>query len=250
MVAAWGEILYESSDDDDEDELALISIGESDKETELIDESEDNEKEQMSKECVIVTVKCKNLKLRVHALDSTILEPKSENLKLKLETGKKTVDHTQLTLEENIGKMKYELYKRDKQVRILKEDLIKVKHELDRICKWNRSSNALSWLQEHYSCNRRGLGFGNPAPKWDPKIKYLTLPENKICTHCGNTGYYKSECTAKEKGIIQIWYMDSGCSKHMTRSKNQFLSLEDLKGDNVFFAHGKKGEVIGVGKMD
>ncbi|XP_070029220.1 secreted RxLR effector protein 161-like [Nicotiana sylvestris] len=40
--------------------------------------------------------------------------------------------------------------------------------------------------------------------------------------------------------------MDSGCSKHLTGSKNQFLSLEDLKGGNVSFGNGKKGEIIGL----
>ncbi|XP_070046890.1 uncharacterized protein [Nicotiana tomentosiformis] len=190
------------------DEQALMAIGESDEETEvsviylkdkinllskerlyellieLLDESEDvnNEKEQLSKECVILKAKCKNLELRVnetvsentvlknqvHTLDSTVLKLRYENLKLKLGTGKKIVDHTQLTLEENVGKIKDELYKRDEKVQV--------------------------------------------------------------------------------KGSSQIWYMDSGCSKHMTRSKNQFLSLEDLKGGNVSFGNGKKCEIIGIGK--
>ncbi|XP_070032444.1 uncharacterized protein [Nicotiana tomentosiformis] len=79
--------------------------------------------------------------------------------------------------------------------------------------------------QEYHSSNRRGLGFGNLPPKWDPKSKYLTLPENKICTHCGKIGHNKSECNAKEKVLVkwssQIWYMYSGCSKHMSGSKNQ-----------------------------
>ncbi|XP_070056601.1 uncharacterized protein [Nicotiana tomentosiformis] len=161
MVATWGE----SSDDDEEDEQALMAIGESNEETEvsvihlkdkikllskerfsellleLIDEYEDvnNEKEQLSKECVILKAKCKYLELsvsetvsentvlknQVHALDSTVLELRSENLKFKLGTGKKIVDHTQLSLEENIEKMKDELYKRDEKVRILKDDLSK-----------------------------------------------------------------------------------------------------------------------------
>lgn len=239
MVAAWGESSDEDSDDEDEDEQALMENGESDEESEVsiihlkdkikflskerlsellldfIDESEDinNEKKQLSKEYVILKAKCKNLELRVsetvsentalknqvHTIQSNVLELRSENLKLKLGTSKKIADCTQLTLEENVGKLKDELYKKDEQVRILTEDLGKVKHELDKTCKWNRSSDALSWLQEHHSSNRRGIGFGNLPPKWDPKSKYLTLPNNKICTHGGNTGYYKSECTAKEK---------------------------------------------------
>ncbi|XP_070049675.1 uncharacterized protein [Nicotiana tomentosiformis] len=170
MVAAWGD----SSDDDDDDERVLMAIGESDEEAEvsvahlkdkiiflskerlsellleLIDESEDvnNEKEQLSKECIVLKAKCKNLehrasktesenvvlKTRVHELDTIVLELRYENLKLKLGTGKKTADHTQLTLDENAGKMKDELYKRDEQIKVLKEDLSKVKHELDRTC--------------------------------------------------------------------------------------------------------------------
>ncbi|XP_070050361.1 uncharacterized protein [Nicotiana tomentosiformis] len=125
---------------------------------ELTDESEDvnNKKEQLSKECV-------------HALDTTILELRYENQKLKLGIGKKTDDRTQLTLETNVGKVKDELYKRDEQVQV--------------------------------------------------------------------------------KGSSQIWYMDSACSKHMTRSKNHFLSLENLKGGNVSFGNEKKGKIIGVGKV-
>ncbi|XP_070020196.1 uncharacterized protein [Nicotiana sylvestris] len=307
MVASWGESSNEDSEDKYGDEQALLVIGESDDEQEVsvihlkdkikflskerlfellldfIDESEviNNEKGQLSKECVILKAKCKNLELKasesdskytelknqVLELDTTLLEIRFENLKLKLGTGKKKVDHIHLNIEENLGKMKDELYKKDEQIRVLKEDLGKVKHELDRTCKWNKSSDALSWLQEHHSSDKRGLDYKTPGPKWDPKSKYITFLENKICTYCGKTGHFKSEYNAKEKanqknktfvqgknrllgwvkvkGSSQIWYMDSGFSKHMTGSKNQFLSLEDLKRGNVSFENGKKGEIIG-----
>ncbi|XP_070025778.1 uncharacterized protein [Nicotiana sylvestris] len=209
MVASWGESLDEDSDDEDGDEQALMAIGESNEESEVsiihlkdkikflskeklsellldfIDEFEDinNEKEQLSKEYVILKAKCKNLELRVsetvsentalknlvHEFESNVLELITENLKLKLGTSKKTSDCTQLTLKENVGKLKDELYKKDEQLQV--------------------------------------------------------------------------------KGSGQIWYMNSGCSKHMTRSKNHFLSLEDLKGGNISFENGKKGEIIGIGKM-
>ncbi|XP_070013538.1 uncharacterized protein [Nicotiana sylvestris] len=165
MVAAWGETSDEDSEDEAEEEQALMAIGESD------DEQENH----------------------VLELDNSVLELRSENLKLKLGIGKKKADHTYLTLEENLGKMKDEL------IKVLKEDLGKVKHELDRTCKWNKASDALSWLQEHHSSNKRGLGYETQAPKWDSRSKYLTLPENKICTHCVKAGHYKNECNAKEK---------------------------------------------------
>ncbi|XP_070008094.1 uncharacterized protein [Nicotiana sylvestris] len=198
MVAAWGETLDEELEDEAGDEQALMAIGESDDEQEVsilhlkdkikflskerlsellsdfIDEFEiiKNEKEEMSRKCMILKAKCKNLESRanesesentelknqVFELDTSVLELRSENLKLKLGTGKKKGDHRHLTLEENLGKMKDELYRKDEQIRVLKEDLGKVKHKLDRTCKWNKASDALSWLHEHNSSNKRGLG--------------------------------------------------------------------------------------------
>nr|XP_016508131.1 PREDICTED: uncharacterized protein LOC107825740 [Nicotiana tabacum] len=203
MVVAWGE--SSDADDYDDDKQALMAIGESNEETE------------------------------VHALDTTILELRYGNLKLKLGIGKTIAGDTQLTLEENVGKMKDELYKRDEHVRVLKEDMYKVKHELDRTCKWNRSSDALSCLQEHHSSNRRGFALGTLHLSGIPKAstsQFLRI---------------RSAHTVV-KGSNQIWYMDSGCSKHMAGSKNQFISLGDLKGGNVSFGNGKKGGIIGVEK--
>ncbi|XP_070009867.1 uncharacterized protein [Nicotiana sylvestris] len=216
MVVTWRESSDEDSEDEDGDEQSLMAIGEFDEESEVsvihlrdkikflskerlsellldfIDESEDLKKEYVSKECVILKAMCKTLELRasesdsnnaelkkqVLELDTTVLELRSENVNPKLGTFKNKTDHTQLILEENLGKKNDELYKRDEQIRVLNEDLSKVQ-----------------------------------------------VKENS-----------------------QIWYMDSGCSKHKTRNKNQFLSLEDLKGGNVSFENGKKGEIIGVGK--
>ncbi|XP_070036110.1 uncharacterized protein [Nicotiana tomentosiformis] len=198
IVAAWGESSDEDYDDEDEDEdeQALMVIGEFDEES----------KKQLSNKCVILKAKCKNLELRVsetisknialknqvHAFESNVLELRSENLKLKLETSKKTVDCTQLTLEENIGKLKDKLYKKDEQI------------------------------QEHHSSNRRGIGFGNLPPKRDPKSK-------------GAAKYGP-------------WIVAAQSTWHMAGSKNRFLSVEDLKGGNVLFENGNKGEIIGVGK--
>ena len=45
------------------------------------------------------------------------------------------------------------------------------------------------------------------------------------------------------------WYLDSGCSKHMTGDKSKFLSLEAYPGGTVTFGDNKKGEVIAKGKV-
>ncbi|XP_061362339.1 uncharacterized protein LOC133306075 [Gastrolobium bilobum] len=53
---------------------------------------------------------------------------------------------------------------------------------------------------------------------------------------------------AKVRGN-NLWYLDSGCSKHMTGDKSRFLSLMPFQGGNVTFGDDKKGEIIGIGKV-
>ncbi|XP_075101603.1 putative mitochondrial protein AtMg00300 [Nicotiana tabacum] len=43
--------------------------------------------------------------------------------------------------------------------------------------------------------------------------------------------------------------MDSGYSIHMTGSTDDFLSLKALQGGSVSFGNGKKGYILGVGKI-
>ncbi|XP_070012253.1 uncharacterized protein [Nicotiana sylvestris] len=51
------------------------------------------------------------------------------------------------------------------------------------------------------------------------------------------------------KGSGQQWFMDSGCSKHMTGNTTNFLSLKALQGGSVFSGNGKKGYILRVGKV-
>ncbi|XP_070002683.1 uncharacterized protein [Nicotiana sylvestris] len=155
LMRGKGSSRDEDSEDEGGDEQALMSIGELDDEQEVsilhlkdkikflskerlfellldfIDESEiiNNEKEELSRECMILKSKCKNLESRANEsesentklknqvleLDTSVQELRSQNLKLKLGTGKKKDDHTHLTLEENLGKMKDELYRKDEE---------------------------------------------------------------------------------------------------------------------------------------
>jgi len=45
-----------------------------------------------------------------------------------------------------------------------------------------------------------------------------------------------------------IWYADSGCSKHMTADKRKFLSLkEEDRGNNVTFGNNAPKRIKGKG---
>ena len=44
--------------------------------------------------------------------------------------------------------------------------------------------------------------------------------------------------------------MDSGCSRHMTGSKNCLKDFKDIKGPSVTFGDGKKkGSIKGIGSL-
>jgi len=50
-------------------------------------------------------------------------------------------------------------------------------------------------------------------------------------------------------GGNQLWFLDSGCSRHMTGDRSNFLSLTAFNEGSVAFGNGKSGKIIGVGKI-
>ena len=45
------------------------------------------------------------------------------------------------------------------------------------------------------------------------------------------------------------WYLDSGCSTHMTGDKDQFVTLETKEGGFMIFGDNDKGHIVGFGKI-
>ena len=45
------------------------------------------------------------------------------------------------------------------------------------------------------------------------------------------------------------WYLDSGCSRHMTGDKDQFTSLKTKDGGSITFGDNAKGKIMGIGKI-
>ena len=54
------------------------------------------------------------------------------------------------------------------------------------------------------------------------------------------------ECLA---AIHNRWYLDSGCSRHMTGDKTKFCLLTESEGGQVTFGGNFKGKIIGSGKV-
>jgi len=53
-------------------------------------------------------------------------------------------------------------------------------------------------------------------------------------------------CLASKK---QLWYLDSGCSKHMTGDASQLINLKRKPTGFVTYADNKRGRVLGVGDI-
>ena len=47
-----------------------------------------------------------------------------------------------------------------------------------------------------------------------------------------------------------LWYLDSGCSRHMTGDKSLFKSLKEKVGDYVTFGDGRNAQVLGKGIVE
>jgi len=51
------------------------------------------------------------------------------------------------------------------------------------------------------------------------------------------------------RGGNRLWYLDSGCLRHMIGDKSNFLSLTAFDGGRVAFGNGKSAIIIDVGEI-
>ena len=75
-------------------------------------------------------------------------------------------------------------------------------------------------------------------------LKYLgiiTCDENYLCY---------TDLTALKARDSCLWYLDSGCSKHMTGNKALFKTLFEGKIGTVTFGDGSKFVIRGIGTVD
>ncbi|XP_070035308.1 uncharacterized protein [Nicotiana tomentosiformis] len=148
-------------------------------------------------------------------------------------------------LEETIEGLKAECRAEnsEKGKEVASEAHIKLKNELNNV-KTSLCVELEKNRQLQAELKKEGIGFQREKVPYNPHSKYVTVPDNWLCTHCGNNGHFKENCQARvqsvqknkvftEKGTVkgssQQWIMDSGCSKHMIGNTMDFLSLKGLQ---------------------
>ena len=51
------------------------------------------------------------------------------------------------------------------------------------------------------------------------------------------------------KARDNLWYLDSGCSRHISGNEALFTEIKKKKYGNVTFGDNKAGKIIGIGKI-
>nr|XP_016494451.1 PREDICTED: uncharacterized protein LOC107813678 [Nicotiana tabacum] len=287
-LVAWGDSSSESAGDDEQGDTFMMAVESEAAEYDSIfalmkksDEDEDGEddKNMLTMELGEVEHEREYLVVVVVDLKETIKDLKKEKD----------------ALTEKIENVKHE---RDDLLVVI----VDLKETIEELKRENSSGNTQKGKEVASEAHLRlenelkGIGFQKEKTPYNPHSKYITVPDNWLCTHCGNTGHFKESCkarfqsqqknnifaekvpTAKEhgpsnkkcmmpaitrrslirpfphykgevKGRSQRWYMDSGCSKHMTGSTDDFLSLKVLQGGSVSFGNDKKVYILGVRRV-
>ncbi|XP_075077402.1 uncharacterized protein LOC142164119 [Nicotiana tabacum] len=242
-LSAWVDYSCEPEEDDDQGDNSMMALESKTVEYDSIfflmaqsdnDKDDDDDESRCSKkseEKEALIEKVANIDherddqlVVVVDLKDIIEELKGEGRHEIIQKVKEVADETHLRLEDEIKSMKSGFYVELEKNKQLQEELGRVKSDLEKSLKWTWSSEAIISMYTNSGGNS----------------KYITVPENWLCTHCGNTGHYKDTCKAKfqyqqknkvfankgkMKGRNQQWYIDSGCSKHMTgRKQGEFVS--------------------------
>ncbi|XP_019253818.1 PREDICTED: uncharacterized protein LOC109232504 [Nicotiana attenuata] len=224
----------DEEDDNDDENVLTVELGEIEHERDdlvvvVADlketiESLKGEKDTLTERIANIEHERDDLLVVVVDLKETIEELRRESRHENTQKGKEVASEAHLRLENELKSLKSSLCVELQKNRQLQEDLGSVKNDLEKSLKWTCSSDAITTMFK----NNGGIGSES-----DSKGKKLPT------THIGAM-----------KGSNQRWYMYSGCSKHMTGSTNNFLSLKALQGGSVSFGNGKKGYILGVGRIE
>ncbi|KAA0067185.1 gag-pol polyprotein [Cucumis melo var. makuwa] len=121
-----------------------------------------------------------------------------------------------------------------------------VQHEYDQIIKsvkmQNSGTDSLDSILNsgQNGLNKYGLGFdaSTKSVKITPKVRFVPASVKE-------TTEPNWENMLAKKGVqthVDVWYFDSGCSRHMTGNRSFFTELEECVSDHVTFGDGAKGK--------
>ncbi|KAH9678882.1 hypothetical protein KPL71_025892 [Citrus sinensis] len=245
MVATWDDSEEESSDEEGSQEvsnLALMAIGGDDDLNKVSDPTYDelydafkdlhNELMKIGKKNVCLKKEMAKLKNENESLNARIvcLEVGNTTLhdEIALSNEKPSILHKHL--ESHIDELKNE-----------NEMLKKKSNELNEIVlKFTNGQKILDNMLNSQKCvfDEGGLGY-----KPNLKQKYY----KNYFVKATSTNDHKIGLKKKKNK----WYLDSGCSRHMTGNYAWFLSFTKIEnGGDISFGDNSKGKILGIENVD
>ncbi|XP_070031643.1 uncharacterized protein [Nicotiana tomentosiformis] len=142
-------------------------------------------------------------------------------------------------LEDELKSVKSSLYAELERNRQLHEDLGRVKNDLEKSLKWTWSSDAITVLYKNNGGKRQVIKFQREKTPYNSYSKYVTVPDNWLCTHCGNTGTLRKHEvspleTAKKGYILGIGRIGKSLSHSI---------------ENVYYVNGLKYSLLSVSQI-
>nr|KYP39777.1 Retrovirus-related Pol polyprotein from transposon TNT 1-94 [Cajanus cajan] len=101
------------------------------------------------------------------------------------------------------------------------------------------------------------------------KVKSKSTTSHISCNYCMKLGHSFYKCMIRKIGVPSgkfvwtkklncdytniakqiMWYLDSGCSRHMTGDKNKFVSLQERESGTMTYGDNNKGKTLGSGTV-
>jgi len=245
MLAAWRDSTEEKEGSEEEEAVvALMASSESDSDDESLEDLDQlknkvcglnktklkeflftlmDECDALHSENCELKDKCAELKKDIRELEhenkifkneKIELDMKSRVLHEDLERIQETFrlkDETLVTNFTKLEKESLELKQRDESLLVennkLHETLKQVETDQATNKRWNDSSQALNWLNNHHNRGRKGLGFEKKHRIYPCNRKYVGLSENIVCFHCGNTGHVRHTCPSRKHALEKTLVM-------------------------------------------
>jgi len=252
MLVAWGDSTEEEEGSEEEEEaVALMARSETDSDEESI-ESLDwlknnvcslnkaklkeflftlmDECDALHSENCELKDACAELKRDIRELEheNKILKDEKIELDIKslvlhedLEKIKETFRLKEETVVTNLTKLKkasfelkqkaeFQLVENNKLHEMIKQ--VETDQATNR--RWNDSSQTLNWLNNHHSRGRKGLRFEKKRTVCPCNRKYVGLPKNIVCFHCGKIEHVRYTCPSRKHALERnLGYVKQICVK-------------------------------------